>query len=312
MDADAVDVDLISADFKDLPRSLASTQVPSTHVPSSVPDSSTSGSTGSSQGHEAPVAHLHGIRMPQSEELRALSGRPPPPAVPGSLLKQGRGVWKSWRKCFVVLREGRLHWSKTEMTAERPADIGPHAIMDFSRTPCEVLASEHCDGRLILRPLPGHCWDVADWQTGVGTSQPLMLDAGQRRNYWLQSIRDHVAYGRVKGAERLQRSKVGCIPDALGALDPKDLPVREECAICLMELQVDGQQHILKACCGHVFHSDCVFHWLQTATSCPVCRAELFTEVEKKRRRQCRLRLSRACSRARSARRRTYAFSFSL
>lgn len=47
-----------------------------------------------------------------------------------------------------------------------------------------------------------------------------------------------------------------------------------ECAICLCEFQDDDFLRLLTSCC-HVFHQDCIDLWLESHTSCPVCRRTL-------------------------------------
>lgn len=189
-----------------------------------------------------------------------------------------------------------MHWHDVQMSVERPADVGAHSVMDFSKTPCEVLG-EGGEGRLILRPLPGHTWHLKDGQKGAGTSRPLLLDAGPRWSYWLQQLQDHVAYGQAKRAERRECRKAERIPEALQLVELAAMP-EGECIICLSEFGEDGSARLLKAPCGHGFHAECMCEWLRKATSCPVCRAELLTEAEaQKRQRRRRQSQRRATSR---------------
>jgi hypothetical protein len=64
------------------------------------------------------------------------------------------------------------------------------------------------------------------------------------------------------------------------SLDKFDLPKPEmlaqnqECPICLSAIgQGESAQRLRE--CRHVFHEDCVKHWLHRAASCPCCRAEV-------------------------------------
>lgn len=62
----------------------------------------------------------------------------------------------------------------------------------------------------------------------------------------------------------------------------------QECAVCK---EVFQQEEVVELPCKHIFHKDCVFHWLEMRNSCPVCRYEFPTddadyEREKERRKQ--------------------------
>ena len=47
----------------------------------------------------------------------------------------------------------------------------------------------------------------------------------------------------------------------------------EECAICLLGLQ--GDPDVVPLNCGHRFHHACLSRWLESASTCPVCRSEV-------------------------------------
>lgn len=53
-----------------------------------------------------------------------------------------------------------------------------------------------------------------------------------------------------------------------------------ECAICLSEFQDVSVLRLLTVC-YHVFHQECIDLWLESHTSCPVCRANLDLPQEK-------------------------------
>jgi ribosomal protein L37AE/L43A len=54
-----------------------------------------------------------------------------------------------------------------------------------------------------------------------------------------------------------------------------------ECSIC-QELFEEGNT-VLKLPCRHVYHVDCVTHWLEQNHTCPLCRLELPKETQGKR-----------------------------
>jgi hypothetical protein len=50
----------------------------------------------------------------------------------------------------------------------------------------------------------------------------------------------------------------------------------KECLICLEEQKIGAWA--VKLQCGHLFHKDCVYGWLEQHCTCPVCRFELETD----------------------------------
>jgi Ring finger domain len=52
----------------------------------------------------------------------------------------------------------------------------------------------------------------------------------------------------------------------------RDKPAAQTCSICLA---ADVPAPTAKTPCGHEFHPACLFRWLETAHTCPYCRAEL-------------------------------------
>jgi hypothetical protein len=53
----------------------------------------------------------------------------------------------------------------------------------------------------------------------------------------------------------------------------------DTCAICIENFKEDDVCRELK--CHHLFHKDCVDHWLETSVKCPVCRNETGRGVPK-------------------------------
>ena len=50
-----------------------------------------------------------------------------------------------------------------------------------------------------------------------------------------------------------------------------------ECAICLEEFQPNELCQVFPVC-KHIFHSDCINHWLQRKLNCPMCRSCIHTD----------------------------------
>ncbi|GMN43790.1 hypothetical protein TIFTF001_012991 [Ficus carica] len=52
-----------------------------------------------------------------------------------------------------------------------------------------------------------------------------------------------------------------------------------ECAVCLCEFQEDETLRLIPKC-DHVFHPECIDTWLESHTTCPVCRANLVPDPD--------------------------------
>lgn len=59
--------------------------------------------------------------------------------------------------------------------------------------------------------------------------------------------------------------------DGIGKHDHELRRSCDECAICLEDFQV-GQLCQVFPLCRHIFHSECIDHWLQRKSTCPICR----------------------------------------
>ncbi|XP_068666642.1 probable E3 ubiquitin-protein ligase RHA4A [Aristolochia californica] len=47
-----------------------------------------------------------------------------------------------------------------------------------------------------------------------------------------------------------------------------------QCSVCLGDFELKEQLHQLLHC-KHIFHVDCIRHWLVTNATCPLCRASI-------------------------------------
>ena len=54
----------------------------------------------------------------------------------------------------------------------------------------------------------------------------------------------------------------------------------DSCPICLDSLTSDIDD-ISRMACGHVFHSCCLYKWLNESDKCPMCREIKYTGVKK-------------------------------
>ena len=58
-------------------------------------------------------------------------------------------------------------------------------------------------------------------------------------------------------------------------IDPSSIQSTERCTIC-MESFLEHSSLVLRQLeCGHHYHEDCIFEWLQLHDTCPLCRYSL-------------------------------------
>jgi len=60
---------------------------------------------------------------------------------------------------------------------------------------------------------------------------------------------------------------------------PSSLHADDECAICLLPYHPFLPPVRVKSC-GHVYHRTCISTWLDTHSTCPMCRAKLFRRTK--------------------------------
>lgn len=62
------------------------------------------------------------------------------------------------------------------------------------------------------------------------------------------------------------------IPKAL--ITAEDIAAQIQCAICFDDYAQD-EADVRKLPCNHLFHEKCIFPWLKSNATCPVCRARM-------------------------------------
>ncbi|PIN23270.1 hypothetical protein CDL12_04036 [Handroanthus impetiginosus] len=53
------------------------------------------------------------------------------------------------------------------------------------------------------------------------------------------------------------------------------------CCVCLGEFEVK-EELVQVPTCKHIFHTDCIRHWLHKNSTCPLCRAPVFSDNSSK------------------------------
>lgn len=53
-----------------------------------------------------------------------------------------------------------------------------------------------------------------------------------------------------------------------------------ECSICLSDCIITNSNKNTYLHCGHVFHTSCISQWFIQATTCPLCRKDVGTNID--------------------------------
>ena len=95
-----------------------------------------------------------------------------------------------------------------------------------------------------------------------------------QRNMELAEKKKHPKTSKdaLKKLKKFSMSKKFCKTNEKGQLEFPN------CCICLSEINT-GEQTVLLPC-GHLFHWNCCFTWLNKNNTCPICRFELPPEIE--------------------------------
>lgn len=59
----------------------------------------------------------------------------------------------------------------------------------------------------------------------------------------------------------------------------EDLEAKDsQCCVCLGEFEMEEELNQVPSC-KHVFHIDCITHWLHSNSTCPLCRASIILRI---------------------------------
>ncbi|KAJ4822532.1 hypothetical protein Tsubulata_049586 [Turnera subulata] len=109
-----------------------------------------------------------------------------------------------------------------------------------------------------------HCSDSA----AAGSVRPLGLGGAAGRSRRAAAAARGLDPAVIETFPTLVYSVVKGLKIGKGAL---------ECAVCLNEFEDDETLRLIPKC-DHVFHPECIDAWLESHTTCPVCRANLVPE----------------------------------
>lgn len=150
----------------------------------------------------------------------------------------------AYDKRSVLLKGGRLYWSKGQSCSEKTA-LG---YVDFTSLECEVTAEAGSGSRFTVSPLGGKWLAGAGQFTGSSAGRAFAFEAApwsceHSRDVWMTAIRAHVAYaqavGRPAAAERSEEEWLDPItPRAGGGEGVPAAGARHSCEATPEEISV--------------------------------------------------------------------------
>jgi hypothetical protein len=90
-------------------------------------------------------------------------------------------------------------------------------------------------------------------------------------SYFINLLKQRLSITMPKSENKIQK-EMSLI------FEKKIIEEKKICSICIDETDYESR-HYLK--CGHFFHHDCLYRWLDQNTQCPVCRLVLHKDYKK-------------------------------
>ncbi|KAH3745838.1 RING finger protein [Pelomyxa schiedti] len=168
-----------------------------------------------------------------------------------------------------------VHWGQTHFMVHTNMSGGlPFQFYQNLQNLFNVVAARHgLEPGMGIGPLgplgPGGLPQMQPGATGLA-SDPRNYAWGNHLNELMQQMFDN-SQGRSRPASASSISSLAVVKIQQHHVDDK-----EECTICKDDYKVDDEVTMLP--CKHLFHPDCIKHWLNMHNTCPSCRHELPTD----------------------------------
>lgn len=93
-----------------------------------------------------------------------------------------------------------------------------------------------------------------------------------------KSLLDSIVTGILATMEEEEKGGLGVIPLRVYIITVKELTSQELCVcpLCLKDIE-DGEEEVPE--CGHGYHQECIFKWLEDNDNCPMCGFEIDLEA---------------------------------
>uniref|UniRef100_A0A0A0KYC0 RING-type E3 ubiquitin transferase n=1 Tax=Cucumis sativus TaxID=3659 RepID=A0A0A0KYC0_CUCSA len=94
-------------------------------------------------------------------------------------------------------------------------------------------------------------------------------NTGWNSNFYVIARVDLVRVIRIEEQPRAEGWR-GVAVERLSKLKSEE--EKGDCSVCLDELDCEKRE-VIRIPCGHVYHESCIFKWLNSSNSCPLCRS---------------------------------------
>uniref|UniRef100_A0A0D9UZM2 RING-type E3 ubiquitin transferase n=1 Tax=Leersia perrieri TaxID=77586 RepID=A0A0D9UZM2_9ORYZ len=187
---------------------------------------------------------------------------------PGSVAGSGSGVWAPI--IDGVFAGGRHHRSRRVRAAAASTAGGELDLLDFSerrRRTAGLL--------LLLQEMREHRLESYSSAGGGGSgsgSSDVEADNFRRRS-GLDALVERLGAGR-QATRPAKKEAVEAMP----TVDGDSAAAGGACAVCLEDYGGGGGEVAREMPCRHKFHGSCIVRWLESNSSCPICRFQLPTD----------------------------------
>jgi hypothetical protein len=125
----------------------------------------------------------------------------------------------------------------------------------------------------LTSPLVGR--EDARGGAAVSSEEPLTLEEQLFRLALMRSMQDESS--KPKAPPPASKDSLSQLTS--GRAGSRKALLKEKCVVCADQFKPSDTYSQLP--CNHVFHQACLFPWLQSTNTCPICRFELPTDDAK-------------------------------
>jgi len=200
------------------------------------------------------------------------AGNPPPffhPGVPPFVLPQGRGL-PIINQLLEQLSAAMHQQAQTVMNNNNNTNNSTNNINNGNNNPQVTFADNN---RVIFRQnltFPLHVL-IGNMNGGMG----FVGNPGDYANgNWEAMMNQLFQNSAYRGTPPAAKTEVTNLKRL--HIEQQHVDNKLDCAICTDEFELSNE--VIEMPCTHIFHPECILHWLEIHNSCPVCRMELRTD----------------------------------
>jgi hypothetical protein len=135
--------------------------------------------------------------------------------------------------------------------------------------------------QMAMRSLTGGGREARNGESFAASDEMMTLEEQLFRLALMNSMQD--ASSRPKAPPPASKQSLAQL--TTGRAGSRKALLKEKCVICSENFKPSDTFSQLP--CNHVFHQICLFPWLQSTNTCPICRFELPTDDSKYEEQKC-------------------------